>query len=106
MLPVFDEHGCHVAPVADWSVRANDPAMQAELRGALSAAIDELPGAYRAVVVLREIEGRPTMEIAQTLGLSVALVKTRAHRARLFLRKRLDRYMTTFDATAASARAS
>src|SRR5919201_2453625 len=89
VLPLFDERGCHAEPVADWSQAANDPAVQAELRMTLSAAIDELPAAYRAVLVLRELEGRSNAEIAVTLGLSVAVVKTRTHRARLFLRKRL-----------------
>jgi RNA polymerase sigma-70 factor, ECF subfamily len=90
VLPVFDERGCHAAPVADWSSRVADPAIQAELRIALTAAIDELPSTYRAVLVLRDIEGRSNAEIAQTLGLNLAVVKTRVHRARLYLRKRLS----------------
>jgi len=102
VLPVFDERGHHAVPVTDWSPRVEDPAMQAELRTALTAAIDELPAAYRAVLVLRDIEGRSNVEIAEALGLSIALVKTRAHRARLFLRKRLDEWMTTIDAPVAA----
>jgi len=102
VLPMFDERGCHVEPVADWSQAAADPAVQAELRMTLRAAIDELPAAYRAVMVLRDVEGRSNAEIAETLGLSVSVVKTRAHRARLFLRKRLDECMTT-EATLALA---
>jgi len=101
VLPLFDADGCHAEPVADWSQAANDPATQAELRTTLSAAIDELPAAYRAVLVLRDIEGRSTAEAAEALGLSIALVKTRAHRARLFLRKRLDERMTTTAAAVA-----
>jgi len=100
VLPTFDERGCHAEPVADWSQAAADPGVQAELRTTLSAAIDELPAAYRAVMVLRDIEGRSNAEIAETLGLSVSVVKTRAHRARLFLRKRLDESMTTTAALA------
>jgi len=98
VLPLFDERGCHAAPVADWSPSAADPALQAELRTALTVAIEELPVAYRSVMVLRDIEGRSNAEIANTLGLSIALVKTRAHRARLFLRKRLAEFMTMDDA--------
>ena len=101
VLPQFDERGCHAEPVADWSRVANDPAVQAELRTTLSAAIDGLPAAYRAVLVLRDLEGRSTSEIAEALGLSIAVVKTRAHRARLFLRKRLDQCMTTTEAAVA-----
>jgi len=101
VLPDFDERGCHAEPVADWSQAANDPAVQAELRTTLSAAIDELPAAYRAVLVLRDLEGRSNAEIAGALGLTIAVVKTRAHRARLFLRKRLDESMTTADVAVA-----
>ena len=90
VLSEFDEQGRHAAPVGDWSMRLDDPACQAELRAVLSAAIDELPADYRAVVLLRDVEGLPHREIAELLGLSVVIVKTRVHRARLFLRKRLE----------------
>ena len=93
-LPVFDESGRHVAAAVDWSARVEDPARQVELRTALSAAIEELPAAFRAVLVLRDVEGRSNGEIADMLGLNTALVKTRVHRARLFLRKRLGELMT------------
>src|SRR5882724_1842821 len=105
LLPFFDESG-HVTPTADWSPRVDDPSLQAELRTALTAAIDELPAAYRTALVLRDVEGRSNLEIAEALGLSVPLVKTRVHRARLFLRKRLGHYMTTIDTTTAMAYAS
>src|SRR3989475_3042393 len=106
VLPFFDEDGRHVAPMADWSPRVDDPSVQAELRMALTSAIDELPAAYRTVLVLRDVEGRSNLEIAEGLGLSVPVVKTRVHRARLFLRKRLGHAMTPMDATTAIAYAS
>ena len=106
VLPLFDANGCHIAPVADWSSGVDNPAMQAELRTALTAAIDELPATYRSVLVLRDVEGRSNPEIAHALGLTVPVVKTRVHRARLFLRKRLGDYMTTLDAATATAYAS
>ena len=90
LLPEFDAHGRHVAPVADWSMSVDDPARQTELRMVLSTAIDELPADYRAVVLLRDVEGLSTQETAEALGLTVVNVKTRLHRARLFLRKRLE----------------
>jgi RNA polymerase sigma-70 factor, ECF subfamily len=94
LLPVFDEHGRHVAPVADWSMSVDDPARQTELRMALSTAIEELPAHYRAVLLLRDVEGLSNQEVAETLGLNVANVKTRVHRARLFLRKRLEAHLS------------
>jgi RNA polymerase sigma-70 factor, ECF subfamily len=96
-LPLFDESGRHVTPVVDWSACVDDPATQVELRTALSAAIAELPAPYRIVLVLRDVEGRSNGEIADVLGLTVAVVKTRVHRARLFLRKRLADCMTTLE---------
>ncbi len=56
----------------------------------LGAAIEELRADYRMVVVLRDVEGLSYQDIAEALGLSIGNVKTRLHRARLFLRKRLD----------------
>ncbi len=90
LLPVFDEHGHHVEPVADWSMSVDDPARQTELRTALSTAIEELPADHRAVVLLRDVDGLSNQEIAAVLGFTVINIKTRLHRARLFLRKRLE----------------
>ncbi len=89
VLPTFHEDGKHASSISDWSPRVNDPAHHTEMRRALSAALDELPEDYRAVVILRDVEGFSTAEVAATLGLSVANAKTRVHRARLFLRDRL-----------------
>jgi RNA polymerase sigma-70 factor (ECF subfamily) len=94
-LPFFDEEGHHAMPVDDWSARVDDPAVQSELRETLTAAIAELPDLYRTVLVLRDVEGLSTLEIARALGLSVPIVKTRAHRARLFLRKQLGAVLTS-----------
>jgi RNA polymerase sigma-70 factor (ECF subfamily) len=94
LLPVFDERGCHVAPVADWSPRVDDPACQTELRMVLSTAIEDLPADYRAVVLLRDVEGLSQQETAEALGLPVVNVKTLLHRARLFLRKGLEAHLS------------
>jgi RNA polymerase sigma-70 factor (ECF subfamily) len=90
VLPVFDQHGRHAGPVADWSTSIDDPARQAELRMVLGAALDALPADYRTVVVMRDVEGLSNQDVARALGLSTGNVKTRVHRARLFLRKRID----------------
>jgi len=95
LLPVFDQHGRHVAPIADWSMSVDDPAHQTELRMVLSSAIGELPADYRAVVLLRDVDGLSNQEVAETLGLTVVNVKARVHRARLFLRKRLEAHFST-----------
>ena len=102
VLPLFDERSRHVVPMIDWSPRVDDPSVQTELRVALTAAINELPAAYRTVLVLRDVEGLANPEIAEIMGLSVPVVKTRVHRARLFLRKQLGDAMPTLDATTAA----
>ncbi len=93
-LPVFDEQGRPPEPITDWSPRVDDPSLQSELRTVLTAALDELPPEYRAVVVLRDVEGLSYREVGEVLGITVASTKARVHRARLFLRKRLAGYMS------------
>jgi len=95
VLPLFDERGQHVAPMADWSSRVDDHAVQIDLRMALTSAIDKLPADYRTAVLLRDVEGLSHLQIAEVLSLSVPTVKSRVHRARLFLRKELGDTMTT-----------
>jgi RNA polymerase sigma-70 factor, ECF subfamily len=94
VLPLFHEDGRHAGPISDWSASIQDPAMQTELRAALVSAIGELPAAYRAVIILRDVEGLSMAEVAGSLGITVAAAKSRAHRARLFLRQRLAIFMS------------
>jgi RNA polymerase sigma-70 factor (ECF subfamily) len=60
----------------------------------LSTAIDELPADYRAIVLLRDVEGLAPGDIAAILDLTVDNVTTRVHRARLFLRKQLEAHLS------------
>lgn len=90
-LPVFDDEGRHVGPVADWSGQLDDPAVAAEARAAIERGLRRLPEEYRIVILLHDVEGLPNDEVAATLGLTVAAVKSRVHRARLFLRHELAR---------------
>ena len=57
----------------------------------LHEALKGLPAPYRMVIVMREIEGLSTREVATITGISEANVKTRLHRARLMLRQQLER---------------
>jgi RNA polymerase sigma-70 factor, ECF subfamily len=61
-----------------------------ESSGLLETAITELPDVYRTVFMLREVEGLSTEETADCLGLNQDTVKTRLHRARRELRRRLS----------------
>lgn len=55
----------------------------------LESAINQLPGAYRSVFMLREVEEMSTAETAECLGISEEAVKVRLHRARARLRKEI-----------------
>jgi len=68
---------------------APDALAQAQLRGLLERAIGELPESFRAVFVLREIEGMSVEDVAAALGIPPATVKTRDLRARRRLRESL-----------------
>jgi RNA polymerase sigma-70 factor, ECF subfamily len=92
-LPLFGEQGRPPEAITDWSPGVDDPSIQSELRAVLTAALDELPPEYRAVVVLRDVEGLSYREVGEVLGITIPRAKARVHRARLFLRKRLGGYI-------------
>ena len=92
VLPVVDELG--QSRSTDWSASVHDPAVQAEVRETLTAAIGELPEIYRTAVILRDVEGLSHLEIAHVLGVTVANAKARVHRARLYLRNRLGEVLS------------
>ena len=89
----LDEAGQMVPAGVDWSPRLNDPALQLELQSVLRAAIEELPNEHRATFLLHDVEGLSNPEIAATLHIKTATVKSRVHRARLHLRGRLAVYL-------------
>ena len=93
LLPAFDDDGRHFEPMDDWSPRVDEQTLQGELRSVLEAAIDALPADYRTALVLHDVEGVSNPDIAATLGISLPAVKSRVHRSRLFVRKRLAEYM-------------
>jgi RNA polymerase sigma-70 factor (ECF subfamily) len=93
LQPAFDEHRRHAGPVADWSGKVEEPALQTELRTVLTTAINDLPADYRTAFLMHDVEGLSNPEIAETLHLSLPAVKSRVHRSRLFLRERLSRYL-------------
>jgi RNA polymerase sigma-70 factor (ECF subfamily) len=66
---------------------------QNEVRAVLEQTIDELPDAFRAVLVARIVEGMSVDETADLFGLQPQTVKTRLHRARLLLREGLDKQL-------------
>jgi RNA polymerase sigma-70 factor (ECF subfamily) len=61
-----------------------------ELREALDHAINKLPKKYRIALVLRDMEGLSAKGVSGIMGLSERAVKSRLHRARLFVRRELS----------------
>ena len=94
VLLLFHENGCYAKPIVDWSAELEDPAVQTELRGILTSALEELPDHYRAVIILHDVEGLSMAEVADCLDITVPAAKARAHRARLLLRQRLGEFMS------------
>ncbi len=93
-LPKFQKDGHHlVRPVADWSNALEDAYAQQELQKIINEALDQLKPVDKSVVVLSDSEGLSDKEIATALDLTVSAVKTRLHRARLFLRGKLATHL-------------
>jgi RNA polymerase sigma-70 factor (ECF subfamily) len=92
-MPEFDDTGHRVAVVPDWHPAVDQLLLNKELGSMLRQWIAELPKDYRTVFVLRDQEELGNEEVAAILGLSVAAVKSRLHRARLYLRERAKRYV-------------
>lgn len=96
MLPLEDylprqEQG-EIPQMVDWTDRPEDALLSKESREKMMEALEKLPPEYRAVFILRDMEGLSNAETGESLGISVAAVKSRLHRARLALRGMLSDY--------------
>ncbi len=76
-------------PFRRWAVPPDEPVLAAERARIIETAIASLPEPFRDVYVLADVEGLPNADIGESLGLSVAAVKSRLHRARLRMRDAL-----------------
>jgi RNA polymerase sigma-70 factor (ECF subfamily) len=96
-LPAFvpDGHraGDRTYVLTDWSRSPEEELLNRETGAILRDAIDGLPDHYRAVFVLRDVEGLTNEAAAAALGESVAATKSRLHRARMILRERITRHL-------------
>lgn len=92
-MPVFTGTGEHISMVNDWSREVEKKVLNRELGEVLRTFISELSEKYRVVLVLSDVEGLSNEETANILGLTIPAVKSRLHRARLFLRERLESYV-------------
>lgn len=85
-----DGHTYQSRDVAAHDKGPDDLAMNAWLGRELRTALAKLPPAYRMIVILREMEGLSTREVAEVTRMSEDNVKTRLHRARVMLRESLE----------------
>ena len=72
------------------SLNPEDALQNKQLHAALDAAIAQLPKPYKMVLVLRDMEGLSAKEVGTIMGLNERAVKSRLHRARLFVRRELS----------------
>jgi RNA polymerase sigma-70 factor (ECF subfamily) len=93
-MPVFTEDGRHASEIGDWSREVERRVLNRELGDVLRTFIAELSEKYRVVLVLSDVEGLSNEETANILGLTIPAVKSRLHRARLYLRERLEKYLS------------
>jgi RNA polymerase sigma-70 factor, ECF subfamily len=76
----------------DWSAQPLEELLDGETREVLGREVETLAPSEREVFVLRDMMEQSNADVAKELGLSVAAVKSRLHRARLHLRDRMNRY--------------
>jgi RNA polymerase sigma-70 factor (ECF subfamily) len=74
----------------DWSALADEQLLRQQMRDRLTEAVEELPSIYRTPVILRDLQGLSTEEASRRLNLKDQTLKSRLHRGRLMLRKRLE----------------
>ncbi len=92
-LPAFTKEGAHAKPVEGWSREVERRIPEKELAQAIGGFTEELPEKYRVAFALCDVHGLSCEETSQVLNLTIATVKSRLHRVRLYLRERLGRYL-------------
>ncbi len=90
LLPRFMEDGHREDVGEPWPRDALAQLEEREVRAAVRKAIDSLSERHRCVLLLRDIEGLTSEEVAERLGIRADAVKMRLHRARQALRTLLD----------------
>jgi RNA polymerase sigma-70 factor, ECF subfamily len=86
--------GTNGTPIGAPPPRAPDRALEgAQMEKLMQDAIAALDDEQRIVVVLRDVEDLSIEEICEITGLADGTVKSRLHRARLVLRKKLARHV-------------
>ena len=96
LLPSFNGSGFQQEKIQDWSENTESLLFDNETREIIQKAVDLLPDKEKIVFMLRDVEGLSTAKVGNILELTVPAVKSRLHRARLFLRKKLANYFEEY----------
>ncbi len=95
-VPLPPEPGAVEASIKDEANPAPDKSLlQTELQRAIEQAIMKLPDSQRMALILRRYEDLSYEEIGEILDLSVPAVKSVLFRARMELRARLSKYLSS-----------
>ncbi len=97
-MPAFNKAGFQNEKITDWSENTESLLFSNETKGVIEKAVDQLPEKEKVVFILRDVDGLSTEKVCEILDLTVPAVKSRLHRARLFLRKKLSTYFDEFHA--------
>lgn len=89
----------HISPalLRDWREVPSEALERHETRLLLQEAVTDLPLIYREIFLLRDVEELSVNEAAEALGISVASVKVRLHRARMMLQQKLAPHLKKID---------
>ncbi len=96
LLPSFNGSGFQQEKIQDWSENTESLLFDNETRETIQKAVDLLPDKEKVVFLLRDVEGLSTEKVSEILELTIPAVKSRLHRARLFLRKKLANYFEEY----------
>lgn len=77
----------------DETIRPGRSLENRETRDVIERALADVPEVYRAVLVLKDVEGLKYEEIAEILDVPIGTVRSRLHRARCEMRDRLQPYL-------------
>lgn len=95
-LPNFNGSGFSRDKIRDWSENAESLLFSNEMKKVIQKAVNLLPEKEKTVFVLRDVEDLSTEKVGEILDLTIPAVKSRLHRARLFLRKKLANYFEEY----------
>ena len=96
LMPSYNSAGFQQEKIQDWSENTESLIFTKETRDVIDKAVNLLPEKEKVVFLLRDVEGLSSEKASEILDLTVPAVKSRLHRARLFLRKKLSNYFEEF----------